>query len=446
MVGLDDCGTRAETTPTMSLDFDTLLEIMSRVDDRPTLSRFMRTCRTLYFKGTPLLLRLGVSMNDVHLSSFCDFMLSDTSRLQFLCEAGFGLFYLGWSGSELARSFATVLQGASNLRKLSLHFSVLRRHPRVIRAISTLERIQELTLDGLPEEEQHIFQNIKSPIRKITVSFHGRERYISRPNFVQVLAPLRNFLEDITVKFASWPESDSGIRYPKVTSLTLVDCVTVDTVGLVFAFPNLCDLQLRFEHEWGDEWRALPEPTRLRNLARQEHASWSSLRTLDCSLTHLYILAPSCSINHLIIDVCLPSDTCLPWYLETLQLAQPTRLNLLVRRPVDLLVRLPDIQNMITLLERTPMCLCELVLSIHYNKSIAPLVADFIVRRYAYLSDAAQLDSLRPNSGQVSIYNAAIFFAHIPVRSLYVQSVLQHEIAPHETRARSWKRKTEKKL
>ena len=54
----------------MYLNYDVLVEVMSFVDDRTTLSYFTRTCRVLHARGLSLLFRFHTDLRYNDLSSF----------------------------------------------------------------------------------------------------------------------------------------------------------------------------------------------------------------------------------------------------------------------------------------------------------------------------------------------------------------------------------------
>lgn len=351
----------------MPLDFDTLCEVMSLLDDRPTLLNMMLTCRTLHRRGVPFLLASGVIMGDACLASFCSFMLRDASRPLLLREAGFGLFFHARPPSHVGDAFVSVLRNAVELRRLSVHRSVLTLlgDDRTWQAIASLREIDDLTLDGFSDEGLRMLAVLQSPVRVIRISFHGRGSSAERQNFVLVLAHLRHTLEDVTAKSATWSSLDAQVCYPHVTSLSLVDCQEVDIVGLVRAFPHLRNLYFRFEYEWRNEWYTAPDETRERNLARQQLACWPSLRLFDASLAHLYVMAPLCHIERLVFDMYVPSDRYWQWYSDALALAQPTYLAL------TFIPR--DMQSFWALFERTPPCLERFVFVLHYISEPRPL-------------------------------------------------------------------------
>ncbi|KAI0692776.1 hypothetical protein BC835DRAFT_27668 [Cytidiella melzeri] len=299
----------------MRLDFDVLFEVLWWVRNKKTVSRLMRTCRTLYSKGVPLLLDSFVHLDNHRLQSFCLFMTADSSRCQYLRSVYFNFLALCHEPADID-AILGVIQNASNLKRLHLNNETLASDDRFPLAFASLSSVEELVLDTYGKAAADMLADLESPVRHADITFvAGRNQSFPNPtDFVEALQNASKTLKTVVVSNVHWEASTLGLKFPEVVSLTIENYDSIDGEGLMAALPKLRKLCTDHDFVGEDAQRlvinSLDEFQEMRSvsLERQEcnGSSWESLDELSGNLHYLYCLGIACPTRKLELRVVEP--------------------------------------------------------------------------------------------------------------------------------------------
>ncbi|KAI0090687.1 hypothetical protein BDY19DRAFT_728488 [Irpex rosettiformis] len=217
----------------------TILTIMDYLPDQADVSRCMRTCRKLFFRGERILLRRLVHVTEDNLESFCLFMRRDLDRGRFLRNISLEFTTIG--GGD-AQTLIATMKRASNLKKLEIAAPVLQADWRVPIALGELTSVEELKVEGYNNEMHHFLMNLYCPVRKATICF----RIPDGPDtptldMLHSLSRFHDTLEDLSADYVTWLSirSRPASIFPKLWALHLKDHSIRDISILENALPNL---------------------------------------------------------------------------------------------------------------------------------------------------------------------------------------------------------------
>lgn len=259
------------------MNFDVLFAIMSflEVDD---LSRFMRTCHTLYDYGLPLLLgcRLGDNRNPLRAEAYYNFLLSDfPHRLRHLRSLYLSHSLL-WSTnvtiSNLISVALTVIQFSPNITYLEIHqakeaFNLDSELLASIGQITSLRHLKLHRCDATTAES--LFQRLRSPLHTIDISFPRADNV----NPLAMLYPTRGTLQSLSVGDALILSSHPSVSYPQVHTLRLSGC-SYNLQSLAQCMPRL--RRLTFAPDYA-QLSGIPDFGREHNLTADISRVWRSL-------------------------------------------------------------------------------------------------------------------------------------------------------------------------
>lgn len=203
--------TMAMTVP--RLNYDVLLAVLQQAEGNANIVSVMETCRTLQRAGAPLLLRHGVRIfHLVPLVSFCQFMLADKMRFQYL--RSFMLFISDFPDNEkLGKLMSRVFRRAQQLEVLSLQDSeFLDRYPDVSDAITGLTKLKTLTISGTycrtQDKLREMLMQLKSPVEDVEISFMNEDTFDDPGDAINLLAGVAPHVERLNVDFGHFCSRD----------------------------------------------------------------------------------------------------------------------------------------------------------------------------------------------------------------------------------------------
>ncbi|KAK7676006.1 hypothetical protein QCA50_021041 [Cerrena zonata] len=298
----------------------------------------MRTCRTLYNAGAPIILaEVKLRGNPRHIKSFNSFMLRNLLfRCSFLRELTLRS-PKNWSQdvsserfkseSRILEDFAEIIKGCQNLRHLVLMSSEewITMHCSIGCAFASLYDLPSVLVDGGGEYTTEVLRLWEHGLKSLCISFDGLEtndrntQGDPRP----LIHNLRN-LKELHVKFLDFqPEHDTMEHHLETLSIELWFPAEIDP--LVRSFPQLRNLHFRPLADYNaQEDDVTIAATRENNLILQGDLHWKILSYYAGDVIGLYMLAPQCPISHL--DIYL--DECPQHFHEIFRDAMPSRLTL----------------------------------------------------------------------------------------------------------------------
>ncbi|KAI0339562.1 hypothetical protein BDW22DRAFT_567036 [Trametopsis cervina] len=308
-----------------------LLEIMQWMD-RPTLLNVMLTCRALHANGLRLLLVPQVSIEESkQLRSFCRFISAGSSRWQYLQS-----LHLKWDtslfppdASAMAIEKAILLQVARNATSLKrLFIEGWRPIPIPLydeTFFGSLRNLVELRLQydySVDLGAVQLLSSLKCPLRVVSLKFPVSGRRIV--DFIEVMAPFRETLEELHADSVVSTRRDPEIIFPKMKDLSLAHFNDWDGPFLMKTFPNLQHLRYEAYDESGI--RQIPDLydtsfeqltiARLENLHNQLRTgcAWPSMLSVSGPIAWVYAMAIACPINKLSLTAETISDGLYPVY------------------------------------------------------------------------------------------------------------------------------------
>ncbi|TCD69005.1 GABA-specific high-affinity permease [Steccherinum ochraceum] len=244
----------------MVLNWDILIHIMrhtiNRWDDAKHFVALMRTCRTLYNAGKPLLLReneVTISQDWRQLAksrALATFILDDPCRPLYLHELCIHWIYT--SNMEPVEALwpwlMTVLVQASNLTSLAFGNnieSILDADTGLAEAINGLKKLKRLRLVGAGPITADFLASLDVPLSSLELDFSTEP--LGR--IMQVLEKWSDSLKDFSIKSWDMPVF-TGAEYPHVRRLSFAT-KTGDTTSigiLMDTFPNMRELACEIGH------------------------------------------------------------------------------------------------------------------------------------------------------------------------------------------------------
>ncbi|TCD64102.1 hypothetical protein EIP91_004544 [Steccherinum ochraceum] len=292
--------------------------ILPLVVDTADLSRYMRTCSTIYFLGIPKLLKNvrfpSPSRSLLHLQSFCHFALNhNPQRIHLLRELHLPeLSQLDDEASassiqeEVVDMLSRVILGAKHLETLHIvgfDEDYLSFDSVLFRAITSNTNLHTVDVLVTKMTETALLRALPHSIRKVVIRFEFRfvaEEDLTALDPTSLLSGLAYSLEELHIIYP--PEGmdiavTDGCRFFHVHSFVMVspDFGNLHAEDLAYTFPKLKTLILRGDMDAGESEMAREE--------NQEHTeyedmAWQHLERLRCDNGPTYALAFRCTVQH----------------------------------------------------------------------------------------------------------------------------------------------------
>ena len=302
--------------PLPVLSWELFLDLMSYIPVKADLSRYMRTCRSIYHHGIPLLLKQCVFLKNTgwrQIISFCDFMAKDPRRALLLHEIVFpGSFAPADEETpetinKASTSLSRIIIDARNLTILRVQSlrNLLSSNRFMSVAIISHRNIQTIEVGDVDLRGAVMLAKMRSPVTTAFLDFGCTSAEDDDPDDEDlqpsiILWPFREHLEELRLLnlplYASFKMYD--IRFTRVRSLTIEtyfpdDFAVEDLAG---AFPNLQTLKLHSPEVspmWdGDSYRELNADAFI-----LPDEKWESLDQLRCDVWWAYGLFFQCPIR-----------------------------------------------------------------------------------------------------------------------------------------------------
>lgn len=298
-----------------NLIFDVLLHVIS-LADIATQSRVMKTCKSLYRYGARELLRsIEVHIpTEAKLHSFLLFMHADPS-VRIPCLRGLSI-YREIRISSQTRTLLTdlILRLAESERSvfwyLSLDYAkdLFLADNLLARAVGQLHSLTSVHMYSAGIQAAAVLQLLGKNSHLIDVSIGFQDKLLASSYYtaaqvdpVHLLRFSKDTLKSLTVK--NWfLMTRTFTVYPRLRNLTIMGEWVPATPKLRRAFPNLSRLYV-----YGDPTVSPRHYASRRERNRNDqlvHGSWST--PWNCflgELVHLYVLAPICHIQHILLEV-----------------------------------------------------------------------------------------------------------------------------------------------
>ena len=318
-----------------TLNFDVLLNISAFSPTKRSLFRLMKTCRTLYHSGTPLLLSFDEPIRTPpQLTSFARFMLTDTNTSRDIRFGYLSRLHIDFSpnviwDNDLECLFASVLQHADQLEDLFLspaHRLIKLGHP-VFQALRVLPHLRKLTLGSARRESLDLIKAIRAPVQQLRVNFDIFQLQECDP--LPVLANIGATLTTLTLKHAYPRSVKVRDRCLKLRALRICPLRAFRLIPVVNAFPNLDQLTLDNLPNDGYPWASTSQLDDIRTtniIALDAMNSWPSLVYLRGDAMRLYSLGLRCPVTY--VDMEMITEPITERACMTIEDMQPTTLRL----------------------------------------------------------------------------------------------------------------------
>ncbi|KAJ3488341.1 hypothetical protein NLI96_g2915 [Meripilus lineatus] len=217
---------------------DVLLNVLENVQGRENIWSLMKTCRTLYFHGMPILLRDQIWVDErdelLPLWRFLSFGFKKSNRFQYLRSLSFWHF----EDDDKTISIAVkILKYAKNLEYLEFGDGIPLSSPKAFRAVAGLCRLRSVEINSSRPAQILWLQHTKSPISEVTIHDWG--------GGVISMSVLANLAAHLTTLDLDVDEiAMSNECFPHLRSLKLKVLGLIPASKLVSAFPNLVNLDI----------------------------------------------------------------------------------------------------------------------------------------------------------------------------------------------------------
>ncbi|KAI9058610.1 hypothetical protein FKP32DRAFT_1596899 [Trametes sanguinea] len=318
-----------------------LIELLHHIPQQSDASALTRTCKAIYDKGTRVLLRRGVTLeNGAQISSFCDFLLRDPDgRLPYLRRLHLKLRLVERGVDDeleeddededsddsddvradvcnvLAKTLA-LMGGLEDLQIESCE-ELLERKPAIQKAIMALKGLRRLQVASVGVLTGALFAGMQPSVVELDAHCYTEELW--EPSTVaSLLTRNQQHLE----KFSAWyvEVGTFELQFPRLRALALRSLYGYDFAQLHEAFPNLQYLELSASEERG------VEDARRDNTPPNSANRWSNLRYLCGNVDALYALGPVPRVAKVEVDHIHSSDECLSRMRSVVSDTHPTHL------------------------------------------------------------------------------------------------------------------------
>ena len=312
----------------VTLNHDSLIEILKLVEANADIARVSQTCRSSYYPAIRELLGRKLSFDDNRrFRSFAKFVSGETNvhRAQLVRNLDVNpyIYHFRSKAKNWVSSLVIVLARCTRLRHLTLgHARVLDIDARIGSAMRCLTELRSLCLlDAAGVQARDlVLTNLRSP-RLVNVhidykppgdGFDNEDDLAADESDINLaLSSCAANLKFLSLHAASFPRlSSDTLRFPNVTSLVLRSCSRHDMEALMHAFPNLCSLVVdNFSQVLDSQTSVVP--------AYQTHVEpWKKLMDLEAETRTIFGLNLPCTVDSW--TVMEPVDCHLPGELSSL--------------------------------------------------------------------------------------------------------------------------------
>ena len=295
--------------PSMRLNYDILLVVMSLLRRKKDILRLACACRALYQAVIPYLLKGHVELkSQAHIVSFCHFMLRDRSRFRYLRSLSFG------DGNdddlneildeETERLVPTMFKHASNLEVLLLDCDRFVSTESFCRAIAELPSLSTFIVYLEDYECYRMFRGIKAPVKSVhIIPRDNSPPPDEQPDAIYVVEPMKDSLEILHVThFDAVFSMDT--QYPKLVELYINGGLLTEIRPLIHSFPNLRRLRIFLEESnmpWVHEDASLRQIIQ-HNILAQTHERWKTLSQVSSDTHALRMFRIHSKVDYLNIE------------------------------------------------------------------------------------------------------------------------------------------------
>lgn len=308
------------TSQRILLNFDILVEVMAWQAenwDRGSISRLMRTCRTLYTAGISyvMLTKPEIELSSHRtLESLYTFLLRDPeNRFRYLRRLILNVPWRNRNGQTTIPAkdmLPYIFENASHLEKLRLSDSdILELDKRIPRSISGLKSLEHFSAIIASKTVLKILRRIKSPLARLQLSFDCTD-FDQLNDPIEICASAKDTLEELRCSWAYFQKKEPV--YPRLKKLYVEHNHLVALEPLLRCYPNLQHLHVfthREVYDLGDQddWDAL-HMERSENQVTQKGGSWSSLASLGGTIVYLFILGLQLKVGRLLVETSPNTD------------------------------------------------------------------------------------------------------------------------------------------
>lgn len=316
------------------LNYDVLVLLLSQLDKMQDLLSLMTTCHDLRAAGIPYLFRPRLEMcSDTKLKSLCRFLLADApNRLSLLKQLAVQTYP---DDAETVKLYLEVLQRAPHLEDIEIWCGLPSIDSRIQRAVSNLTTLHTITIRNLLYHEAALLKTMKSPVRKVDISFQYYDQPVDPVWLLEKFAPT---LQTLRVVLGYQQRDTTTVVYPCMHTLVAESCLFEKTGPLIKAYPNLQDLTI-FSYRDEESMDQVAADRRVNQQAQREQ-SWGPMERLSGDVLMLYRLGLCCTVRRLEIpwlentgaDSWTPSFK--DMFSNVLSDARPSTLSLILRPAV----------------------------------------------------------------------------------------------------------------
>ena len=238
----------------VELNFDTLSEVMARIDCRADISRMGRTCHPLHRSARQELLRRGVTLwNKKTLPSFYRFITVHSALAPLLHKLDIRIYSCKKFG-RFAGLIAQIIIRCGWTEDLTFDQGfLLDDHLGIVAAICTLRSLRSLNVSWLggARHTNIMLSHMQSPclqVLQLDYQSHSLSRRWGNSDGRDPSDGLRGFAASITTldlcAATFWIPTVHTAVFSRLTRLVLTDCVLTGVTFLMHAFPNLQQLIL----------------------------------------------------------------------------------------------------------------------------------------------------------------------------------------------------------
>ena len=297
------------------LNYDTLLHILSFLEERRDISSFMKTCKSLCHHATLRLLdhhRGAVRIKNVPQAiSFCMFMvpnLGNLDRLRYLCNLHVDLCFESHF-KVLAVLLCLVIQYSKNLQTLRIEDSEAllevggKEAFDLLRNFKSHHSLTSLTLLEIGDTGRELLEKLEAvSVTDLILSQSASSDDTDSP-LHQSLQSTITYMDLLSAPDLIYT---TNLRCPQLTHLSLIADEPIITDLLVLAFPKLRFLEVRMNLV-EDEFADMAHESNRVALARLDK-TWDNLLLLSGQAIDLYTLALSCDVEMLDVHSISPAD------------------------------------------------------------------------------------------------------------------------------------------
>ena len=294
----------------MILNWDVLINVMLALKDNRDFSYLMRTCRSLYDIGIPILLRRGITigLTTNSILSFCRFINKHPERgprihrvlLRGACPRCGGRMGHWKQAFDI---LAKTIRQCRNITHLEILEEALEFSSNLLESLRSLRRVEEITCTYSIEYCIKLLRTIRSPVTCVKIWFEACMEDFDLRALRDPTVILRNFRDHLTRVYVVFPERiwpPSNLQYTSLLYFGMLSCCPdFHSDDLAVAMPNLKALEWACDETELDVDQA--EEMRQDTLDHRDPAThargWKVLDRLTCSVGRAFSMALTCRVR-----------------------------------------------------------------------------------------------------------------------------------------------------